>query len=173
MRAELNEAFDMILRMKPAASAALFGSENYPDVHGSIYLYPFWTGALILVEAAGLPFTDDSCGGRIFGFHIHEGGSCERGKAPADTDMPYDAFPATGSHYNRENCLHPEHSGDLPPLFGSNGYALMMVFTDRFQPEDVIGRTAVIHTMADDFKTQPAGDSGEKMACGEIKQYEE
>ncbi len=166
MRAELNEAFDTVLRMKPSASAAMRGSEDYPDVHGSVYLYPFWTGTLILVEAAGLPFTDAPCSGRIFGFHIHEGESCEPGTGAV-------SFPATGGHYNPEGCPHPEHSGDLPPLFGSNGYALMMVFTDRFKPEDTIGKTVVIHTMADDFTSQPAGNSGKKMACGEIKAYEE
>ncbi|MBS7210849.1 MAG: superoxide dismutase family protein, partial [Lachnospiraceae bacterium] len=31
-----------------------------------------------------------------------------------------------------------------------------------------IGRTVIIHDMADDFKTQPSGDAGKKIACGEI-----
>ena len=35
-------------------------------------------------------------------------------------------------------------------------------------PEDVIGKTVVIHDRPDDFHTQPSGDSGEKIACGKI-----
>ena len=45
----------------------------------------------------------------------------------------------------------------------------MMVFTDRFQPQDVVGRTVIIHDQPDDFTSQPSGNSGEKIACGEIE----
>ena len=61
------------------------------------------------------------------------------------------------------------HAGDLPPLMGDHGYALCIFYTDRFLPEEVIGHTAVIHAMPDDFRSQPSGDSGMKIACGEIK----
>ena len=44
-----------------------------------------------------------------------------------------------------------------------------MFYTNRFVPEEIIGRTVVIHENPDDFKTQPSGDSGSKIACGEIK----
>ena len=37
-----------------------------------------------------------------------------------------------------------------------------------FYPEEVIGRTVVIHGMGDDFHSQPSGNSGVKIACGEI-----
>lgn len=45
----------------------------------------------------------------------------------------------------------------------------MMFFTNRFSIEEIIGRTVVIHDMTDDFKTQPSGNSGKKIACGVIK----
>ncbi len=48
----------------------------------------------------------------------------------------------------------------------------MTVYTGRFFPEDVIGRTVIIHEKADDFHTQPSGDAGEMIACGEIKTCE-
>ena len=38
---------------------------------------------------------------------------------------------------------------------------------------DVVGRTIVLHEMPDDFKTQLSGDSGMKIACGEIKAWEQ
>ena len=164
MRQELNQAFDTILTSSSAAYAMLLGSDDYPDVHGSMYLFPFWDGSLVIVEAAGLPFTDEPCEGKIFGFHIHEGTIC--------LVTEEDSFSATGEHYNPENCEHPAHAGDLPPLFGNNGYALTMFYTDRFRPEEVVGRTAVIHEMTDDFTSQPSGHSGKKMACGEIRDQE-
>jgi Cu-Zn family superoxide dismutase len=42
------------------------------------------------------------------------------------------------------------------------------VLTDRFTLDEVIGRTVVIHALRDDFTTDPAGNSGEKIACGTI-----
>ena len=39
------------------------------------------------------------------------------------------------------------------------------------KPSDIIDRTIVIHDQADDFHSQPAGNSGEKIACGEIKRF--
>ena len=56
----------------------------------------------------------------------------------------------------------------MPVLFGNNGFAWMLFLTNRFMPEDIIGRTVVIHSLPDDFHTQPSGNSGEKIACGEI-----
>ena len=61
------------------------------------------------------------------------------------------------------------HAGDLPPLFGCNGYAVSIFLTDRFLVADVIGKTMILHDRPDDFKTQPAGDAGEKIACGVIQ----
>ena len=78
-------------------------------------------------------------------------------------------FPLSGAHYNPGECEHPHHAGDLPPLFGCNGYAMSVFLTDRFLVDDVIGKTLIIHDRPDDFKTQPAGDAGEKMACGVIQ----
>ena len=87
----------------------------------------------------------------------HEGDSC-RGEG----------FPDTGGHYNPHNTPHPMHAGDLPPLLSCGGRAWMSVLTNRFQIQDILGRTVVIHSGPDDFRTQPAGNSGEKIGCGRI-----
>ena len=55
----------------------------------------------------------------------------------------------------QEKGLKP---GELPETWNLN------------HPEDIIGRTVVIHDMADDFRSQPSGGSGKKIACGEIKE---
>ena len=57
----------------------------------------------------------------------------------------------------------------MPPLFANAGYAFLVFYTDRFTVPEVVGRTVVIHDMPDDFTTQPAGNSGKKIACGVVK----
>ena len=44
----------------------------------------------------------------------------------------------------------------------------MTFLTDRFKLKDVIGKAIIIHSMPDDFTSQPSGNSGEKIACGII-----
>ena len=67
---------------------------------------------------------------------------------------------------------HPYHAGDMPPLFGEKGEAFSVFMTKRFRVDDIIGKTVIIHSMPDDFTTQPAGNSGEKIACGIIRRKE-
>lgn len=45
----------------------------------------------------------------------------------------------------------------------------MTFFTDKFKVRDIIGKSLVIHENPDDYRTQPAGNSGRKIACGVIK----
>ncbi|WP_201260037.1 superoxide dismutase family protein [Tissierella sp. P1] len=45
----------------------------------------------------------------------------------------------------------------------------MSFFTDKFKPEDIIGRSVIIHQNPDDYRTQPAGNSGKRIACGVIR----
>ncbi|MDO5425361.1 MAG: superoxide dismutase family protein [Eubacteriales bacterium] len=161
MRAELAKALNLLLNTAPQAYAFLYGSEEYPDINGAVYLYPLWDGTLVAAEVTGLPFMEASCSEKIFGFHIHEGGQCQ--------GTPEDPFADTGSHYNPQHCDHPQHAGDFPPLFGNNGYALSIFYTNRFRPHETHGHTVVIHGMPDDFKTQPSGDSGMKIACGVLQ----
>lgn len=79
-----------------------------------------------------------------------------------------DEFADAKTHYNPTNCPHPYHAGDLPPLIENNGYSYMSVLINKFKIEDIIGKVIIIHDMPDDFKTQPSGNSGTKIACGKI-----
>ena len=138
----------------PAAVARVNGDEGYPDLRGMVKFVPLCDGTLVIADICGLP--DSETG--FFAFHIHEGGSCcEAG------------FPNTGGHYNPGNTEHPKHAGDLPPLLSCNGRAYMEVKTNRFCFSDVVGKTVVIHSHPDDFKTQPSGGAGSKIACGVIR----
>ena len=145
---------------KPQAIAQIRGSAKYRGIHGKVLFYQTNRGVDVVAEVEGLPISPTTCGSSVFAFHIHEGNSCS-----GNGDMP---FPETKGHYNPIDCPHPEHAGDLPPLFGNNGYAFMAVLTNRFTIRNVVGRTIIIHAQSDDFRTQPSGFSGEKIACGEI-----
>ena len=162
MRKELARVIQLLSSCPPEAYAFLYGSSQNQNLSGAAYLYPIWGGTLMLVEVSGLPYSDEICSRRIFGFHIHEGDSC--------TGTKEDPFADTGEHFNPAGCKHPEHAGDLPPIFGNHGYAFSAFYTERFQPEEVVGKTLVIHNMPDDFQTQPSGNAGMKIACGEIKE---
>ena len=56
---------------------------------------------------------------------------------------PEDPFALAEGHYNPDNCPHPYHAGDLPPLFGNKGIAWSAFLTDRFRVGDVIGKTVL------------------------------
>lgn len=151
----------MLLRQTPSAYAIINGSDQYPDLHGRTLFYQLEGSVFVCTEVSGLPKNADKCKQPIFAFHIHSGESC--------TGNSDDPFANTLSHYDANGCPHPYHAGDLPPLFGADGFAVSAVLTDRFNVSEVIGRTVIIHSMPDDFTTQPSGNSGIKIACGEIK----
>lgn len=122
--------------------------------------YQTGSGVVVYAEIRGLPPGASGCRQRIFGFHIHEGSRCA-----GDAEDP---FSDAGSHYNPNDCTHPGHAGDLPPLFGNDGFALMAILTDRFSLREILGKTIIIHDKPDDFTSQPAGNAGSKIACGVI-----
>lgn len=136
---------------KPDAMACVTGEGS---LRGTVKFYPADCGTLVVAEITGLP--ENQAG--FFAFHIHEGGGC------GGTE-----FAETGAHYNPCGREHPRHAGDLPPLLSRNGRAWLAVKTDRFTPRDVVGRTVVIHSGADDFHSQPAGNAGRKIGCGVIR----
>lgn len=142
------------------ASAKIKGSNKYPNLYGKVSFKQLKDGVLVTAEINGLPYEEDSCKSGIFGFHIHEGNSC--------TGTEENPFADAKAHYNKTECNHPYHSGDMPPLFGNKGYAYMSFFTDRFTVNDIIDRVVIIHRMPDDFKTLPSGNAGEMIACGKI-----
>lgn len=154
------EILNHLCRSAPFAAAEIRGDRLHKDLIGTVSFYPVDDGTLVVCAVEGLPFKSGLCGGGVFGFHIHSGERC--------VGSEDDPFAAAGDHYNPNDCEHPFHAGDLPPLFSNHGFAWQAVFTDRFKVQDIIGKTVIVHSMPDDFRTQPAGDSGSKIACGVI-----
>ncbi len=141
-------------RVLPNAVANIRRSDAYPNLHGQVRFYQRSHCVLVEANVQGLPINETG----FFGFHIHAGDNCTG-----------DGFSNTGSHYNPTEAPHPSHAGDLPPLLNCHGAAYTAVATDRFHVADIIGRTVILHGMADDFHTQPAGNTGKKIACGVIR----
>lgn len=153
--------FTGILRQIPSAVAKIEGSKNNSDIRGEVCFYQTAAGVLVSTQVSGLPAPSQACETRVFAFHIHSGSTC--------TGNPSDPFADALTHYNPDHCEHPDHAGDLPPLFGNRGYAFSVFLTDRFSVSDVLGKTVIVHSNPDDFTSQPSGNAGEKIACGEIK----
>jgi superoxide dismutase, Cu-Zn family len=106
---------------------------------------------------------------REHGFHIHEAGDCSSG----------DGMSAKG-HFNPHGKPHgnpaggERHAGDLPSLkAGKDGRAKIDVTVDAISigagAGNIVGRGLIIHADPDDYKTQPTGNAGARLACGVIR----
>ncbi len=138
----------------PHAVARIKGGADALHLSGEVRFYQESGRVLVVADISGIP----TCGGTgFFALHIHEGGSCGD-----------EGFAQTGGHYNPKEMAHPNHAGDLPPLMRYDDRAFLAVRTDRFCVREIIGKTVVIHDGPDDFRSQPAGNAGMKIACGVI-----
>ena len=102
-------------------------------------------------------------------FHVHEKGDCSSGDGMS-----------TGGHFNPLGKPHgahgggEHHAGDLPSLKADAYGKATVAFTSRTisvgaGPTDVVGRGLIVHRDADDFKTQPTGNAGPRIACAVIR----
>lgn len=107
--------------------------------------------------------------GQVHGFHIHEAGDCSSG----------DGMSAKG-HFNPHGKPHgnpssaEHHAGDLPAIQADkDGRAKLNVLLEGISvtpgPGSIVDRGLIIHADPDDYKTQPTGNSGARIACGVIK----
>lgn len=152
---------DLSYPAAPDAKAIIKGNHAHPDLYGVVLLYQTPLGVLVNAQFQGLPRTWGNSRNRFLGFHIHENGDCSQNENSE--------FYLTGDHYNPDNRPHPNHRGDLSPILNCNGFAWQSFLTNGFMVTEVVGRSIIVHSTADDFMTQPSGNSGEKIACGIIK----
>lgn len=159
-----------VARTPRRAFAWITGGPLAPEINGIVVFTEVPKGTEVYVKVNGLPpYQAGTAEGNPIGphgFHIHENGSCEVGRR----DEP---FQAAGGHWNPNNQPHGNHAGDFPVLFSNDGFAAMSFFTNRFRVPDVIGKTVIIHQSPDDYRSQPAGNSGKRLACGIIQPLEE
>ncbi len=102
------------------------------------------------------------------GFHVHEFGDCSAADASS-----------AGAHFNPTNKPHAgpdataRHVGDMGNVEADASGKATLEYVDHHisltdDQTSVIGRSVVVHAKADDLKSQPAGDSGARIACGVI-----
>jgi Cu-Zn family superoxide dismutase len=102
------------------------------------------------------------------GFHVHEFGDCSAADATS-----------AGAHFNPMHQPHAgpdaseRHVGDMGNIQADSSGKATLEYVDHQisltnDERSVIGRSVVVHAKADDLKSQPAGDSGARIACGVI-----
>ena len=148
------------------AAAVIFNVSGVPI--GTAHLWQESNG-LVNVEIASLALPAGT-----HGIHFHEVGRCDGGAT---------AFSTAGAHYNPlgkqhglENPNGP-HAGDAPNLVTpASGVGKVTFSTSRvlltpgtMSLFDADGSSIVIHANADDQLSQPAGNSGARIACGVVR----
>ena len=133
-------------------------------VSGRLMLMPMGDGVHIRGELGGfMP-------GSSHGFHLHETGDCSAADASS-----------AGGHFNPGVQPHgragqgPHHAGDADNVVAdARGVAKVDVHVRGLRlggggATDAVGRAVIAHAAADDYRSQPAGNAGARVACGVIK----
>jgi len=105
--------------------------------------------------------------GQEHGFHIHEKGDCSSGDGMS-----------TGGHFNPAGKAHgapdaEHHAGDMPSLKADAQGRADVTFhlsgvTIGTGVVDIVGKGLIVHAMPDDYRTQPTGNAGARIACAVI-----
>jgi Cu-Zn family superoxide dismutase len=147
------------------ASATVELMDNSGNLVGTAELIEEDEGVRMKVNAKDLPEG-------THGFHFHEVGKCEG----PDFESAGGHFNPTGTSHGLDHDEGP-HAGDLANLeVGADGTVDEEFFVTRVTLENGEinsllqegGTALVIHAAADDGKTQPSGDSGDRIACGVV-----
>jgi Cu-Zn family superoxide dismutase len=144
---------DAMAALAPASGSTVTGHVAFTQVAGALHLD---------VSVAGLT-------PGVHGFHIHEVGDCS---APDATSAKGHFNPDAHQHGNPSGDMH--HAGDMPSLTADANGKVTASFDIKGVTLDagatsIINRALVIHADPDDYKSQPAGNAGKRVACGVIK----
>ncbi len=145
------------------AEAAL-ASASGSLVSGRVVLVPALQGIRITGTVGGLR------PGGVAGFHVHERGDC----SAADASSAGAHFNPTGASHGRAGS-GGHHLGDMDNLRAdAEGVAhldmiLAGISLGDGAPSDVIGKALIVHADADDYRSQPSGNAGARLACGVIR----
>ena len=140
-------------QLQPTTGNTTSGSASFTQVGDKVHLVANVTGLTP---------------GQEHGFHIHEAGDCGSG----------DGMSAKG-HFNPYGKPHgspasaERHAGDMPALRADAGGnaridTTLDVMSVKPGPASVVGRGLIVHASPDDYKTQPTGNAGARLACGVI-----
>lgn len=157
------------LALAAAPTAAQTAKASLKNVEGkdvgTAQLTQTPAGVLINLSVKGVPAGEHA-------FHVHAVGKCEP------------PFTSAGGHFNPDSKKHGmmaadgHHAGDMPnPHIPSNGELIVEVVNtritlDKGKPNSVFGpdgTALIIHAGKDDYKTDPTGEAGGRIACGIIQ----
>jgi Cu-Zn family superoxide dismutase len=132
---------------------------------GSAELSQLPAGVLIKLSLNGVPAGEHA-------FHVHAAGKCEP------------PFTSAGGHFNPDSKKHGlmanegHHAGDMPNLHIPQDGALAIevvnasVTLEKGKPNSLFGPNGtalIVHAGKDDYKTDPTGDAGGRIACGVVE----
>jgi Cu-Zn family superoxide dismutase len=144
----------------PTKAVAVMNALGSSGVSGTVTFTKAEKGVQVEAKLTGLKPGDH-------GFHIHEFGDCS---APDGA--------SAGGHFNPSGEAHAgphdaqRHTGDMGNIkAGADGTATLSYVDPRASFEganSILGRGVIVHVNPDDFKTQPTGNAGGRLACGVI-----
>jgi Cu-Zn family superoxide dismutase len=144
----------------PGARAVLEPTRG-SSTAGTAMFHAVGDGVLMHVRVSGLQPHQEH------GFHVHEKGDCSSGDGMS-----------TGGHFNPTGKPHgppdaEHHAGDLPALKADGQGRVDIRLRLRGVTLDqgavgIVGRGLIVHAQPDDYKTQPTGNSGARIACAVI-----
>lgn len=147
------------------ANATLVAKSNYKNLKGHVHIMYKNETLTLTAKVEGLKPNS------LHGFHIHEIGDC----SAADASSAGGHFSPNPKNKHGSHTDPDRHAGDLGNLKSdSKGVAEVSVslYGLNLQEKDksfsVLNRAVIIHEMADDFTTQPTGNSGARIGCGVI-----
>ncbi len=147
---------------KPAGAVANLAPTTGNSARGTVTFTQGTDGVRVSATVSGLK------PGAEHGFHVHEKGDCSSGDGMS-----------TGGHYNPDGKPHgpqatPHHAGDMPSLVADSygnanaTFTLKGVSVGGAAP-DLVGKGLIVHRDPDDYKTQPTGNAGPRVACAVIR----
>lgn len=151
---------------KMHAEAALSGTTSDTTVSGTVKFDAQSDGKVKMTVDISVPKEAN----KTVAMHIHENGACS------------DMGKAAGGHWNPTNMQHGKwgegsyHAGDIGNIqLDGNGKGTMTMETDQWaiggtdKNKDILGKSIILHSGPDDFKSQPSGNSGSRIGCATIQ----
>jgi Cu-Zn family superoxide dismutase len=145
---------------KVTKAVALLKPTQGNNVEGTVWLSAVPGGVAVKASLKGLAAGNH-------GFHVHEFGDCTASDGAS-----------AGGHFNPKGSPHgaptdaARHAGDLGNVQAASDGTATVEWTDPSMtldgPDGVIGHAVIVHANPDDFKTQPTGNAGGRVACGVI-----
>ena len=152
--AQYEESTKATAALKPTKGNKAYGEVTFEQVGDKV---------LVIANVVGLKPNAEH------GFHVHEAGDCSSGDGMSAKGH-FNPHGKPHGHYSTTN----RHAGDMPNLKAdAKGRARLNVELDTITvkpgPASIIGRGLIVHAEPDDYKSQPVGNAGARLACAVIQ----